>query len=977
MERDAGTLIDHSGSRRHAAPIRATPGERTNIDVVERHREIAALRELFARSQRGHGQVALLTGGVASGKTKLLNTFADIASESGAIVLTATASRAEQTIRLGVVDQLLQQATLPREVAGNLSLSIEENGISAPQDTDGDPSPHPQVIRELSATLLGLASDRPLVLGVDDVQFADSQSLQVLLHLQRRMRSAPVLLILTEWSQPRPRQLPFHIEIARLPYFSKLRLAPLSQAGVAELLAQRFDPVTVRQLAPPYYQASGGNPLLLHALIEDYLSSEHPVSPESRAAPVVGDAFAQAVLACLQRWELTLFQVARGLALLGEHGSPHRLGRLLGMTADSAAQVLDVLTMAGLVENGGFRHPGARAAVLRDFPPDERSALHAHAAELLNQDGESATTVAGHLIAANRADGRWAVTVLREAAELALEHDEEMLASACLELAQRECADERDRAMLTELLARAEWRSRPATAGHRINGLKKALREGYLSDTGSLTLVKYLLWHGKADEAAATLRSLLRRQDTDDRGELQLAYLLLTFSHPPHFPRHPDVGFGVVGDGALPPAEAPGRRAAAALGAVLTRGPLDTAVDAAEHILQTCAMTDRSLDTLLHALLTLVYAERSDRAAVLCDSLLAEADHRRATAWRTQLRTVRSDIAMRLGDPLLAAEHARAALDQLSAKEWGAGIGTPLSTLLLATTAMGDFAEAASLLKHPVPSDMFTTWFGPPYLYARGQYFLATGRPTAALNDFRQCGALMTEWNIDHPAIAPWRSGVAQVQLLLGRAGQSRQSLVDQMALPGAGARTRGVSLRLLAASSPPALRTHQLEESTKLLLESGDQLELAATLGALAEAGRADGEQTKARETLERAVELARGCHATALHQQLVSSGDTSGEHGGAPRETDGVASLTKAERRVAALAGLGHTNRTISRKLGITVSTVEQHLTRVYRKLNVRSRAELPSGLPLHPVPTIAASDREEGPLTALHRRASAAQC
>ncbi len=50
-----------------------------------------------------------------------------------------------------------------------------------------------------------------------------------------------------------------------------------------------------------------------------------------------------------------------------------------------------------------------------------------------------------------------------------------------------------------------------------------------------------------------------------------------------------------------------------------------------------------------------------------------------------------------------------------------------------------------------------------------------------------------------------------------------------------------------------------------------------------------------------------------------------------------------------MASLAALGDTNRVISRKLGITVSTVEQHLTRVYRKLNVQSRAELPSGLPL----------------------------
>ncbi|MFC6088697.1 MULTISPECIES: response regulator transcription factor [Saccharothrix] len=51
----------------------------------------------------------------------------------------------------------------------------------------------------------------------------------------------------------------------------------------------------------------------------------------------------------------------------------------------------------------------------------------------------------------------------------------------------------------------------------------------------------------------------------------------------------------------------------------------------------------------------------------------------------------------------------------------------------------------------------------------------------------------------------------------------------------------------------------------------------------------------------------------------------------------------LTYSERRVATLAALGHSNRAIATRLHITVSTVEQHLTRVYRKLAVAGRSEL----------------------------------
>jgi DNA-binding CsgD family transcriptional regulator len=59
------------------------------------------------------------------------------------------------------------------------------------------------------------------------------------------------------------------------------------------------------------------------------------------------------------------------------------------------------------------------------------------------------------------------------------------------------------------------------------------------------------------------------------------------------------------------------------------------------------------------------------------------------------------------------------------------------------------------------------------------------------------------------------------------------------------------------------------------------------------------------------------------------------------------GAATLSDAERRVAGLAALGHTNREIANKLYVTISTVEQHLTKAYRKLNVTQRKDLPADL------------------------------
>ncbi len=61
-------------------------------------------------------------------------------------------------------------------------------------------------------------------------------------------------------------------------------------------------------------------------------------------------------------------------------------------------------------------------------------------------------------------------------------------------------------------------------------------------------------------------------------------------------------------------------------------------------------------------------------------------------------------------------------------------------------------------------------------------------------------------------------------------------------------------------------------------------------------------------------------------------------------------AAALTDAELRVATLAAQGKTNRQIAHTLYITVSTVEQHLTRVYRKLSVQRRTDLAPCLPLN---------------------------
>jgi DNA-binding CsgD family transcriptional regulator len=108
----------------------------------------------------------------------------------------------------------------------------------------------------------------------------------------------------------------------------------------------------------------------------------------------------------------------------------------------------------------------------------------------------------------------------------------------------------------------------------------------------------------------------------------------------------------------------------------------------------------------------------------------------------------------------------------------------------------------------------------------------------------------------------------------------------------------------------------------------------------------RRGGRRADAREPLRNALELARRNGALAIarraHEELEATGEKLG-----PLIAVGVESLTPSERRIAKLAAEGLTNREIAQTLFLSVKTVESHLGGTYRKLDVRSREDLPRAL------------------------------
>jgi DNA-binding CsgD family transcriptional regulator len=154
--------------------------------------------------------------------------------------------------------------------------------------------------------------------------------------------------------------------------------------------------------------------------------------------------------------------------------------------------------------------------------------------------------------------------------------------------------------------------------------------------------------------------------------------------------------------------------------------------------------------------------------------------------------------------------------------------------------------------------------------------------------------------------------------------------------------RAVGVALRALALTHDGARAIGLLEESASALAASDARLEHARTLADLGATFRRAGCPAAAREHVRLALDGATACRASALasraRAELVAAGAR-------PRRERlrGAAALTPSERRVARLAAEGLTNREIAESLFVTARTVETHLTHVFQKLDISSRAEL----------------------------------
>ena len=371
---------------------------------VDRQAELGVLLSKLNEARGGKPRVVLVEGPAGIGKTALLRRF--LAGADDARVLRASGVFEERFLPFGVAEQVARSARVP------LSKELATLGRRSER------SPEPFAIGGAFIDLLGiLQRDGPVVLIVDDVQWADRPTLLALLFALRRLEADRVLALLAGREEART-----HLPEGLVRLFADERGATMQLHGleVNELQALGAALTGTRlpaQLAQHLRQHTGGSPLHARALLEEVpleklrQGGEAPLpSPKSFSAQVLGrfagcppDAQQLVLAASVLGQQCPLGQARR----LAEIEDP-----LMALEGAMAARLLEVHDVEG--ERGiAFPHALVRAAVYHDLGPGRRAALHRRAAELVDDEAASlhhrvaAAPEEDEVLASDLADYAW------------------------------------------------------------------------------------------------------------------------------------------------------------------------------------------------------------------------------------------------------------------------------------------------------------------------------------------------------------------------------------------------------------------------------------------------------------------------------------------------------------------------------------------------------------------------------------------
>jgi predicted ATPase len=238
--------------------------------LLERERELAALRTAIAEVVEGRPRVVMVAGSAGIGKTRLLAEARRLAADAGLRVLVARGGELEREFAFGVVRQLFE-ASVAGDASALRGAAAAAGGVFEPGEHAGDgfaEDPSFALLHGLYWVTVNVVGDAPLVIVVDDLHWCDGPSLRFLAYLVRRLEGLPVLVLgsvrPSEWRG----ESALLAEFAGDPLTVSIDLGPLSERAALRLVREWLGEGAEEAFAIACHAITGGNPLLLGELLK-------------------------------------------------------------------------------------------------------------------------------------------------------------------------------------------------------------------------------------------------------------------------------------------------------------------------------------------------------------------------------------------------------------------------------------------------------------------------------------------------------------------------------------------------------------------------------------------------------------------------------------------------------------------------------------------------------------------------------------
>jgi predicted ATPase len=372
--------------------------------LVGRARQLAVLAEHLAEARAGRPAVVLLAGPPGIGKTRLLEEFPPADLAAGVTVLRGGASQAEgmppylpflealgDYIAAAPADQVRHEVG-PR--AASLATLLPEIPVRL-----GPPPPsHPlgpeqerfRLYEAVAAFLAAIAERGPLVLLLDDLQWADAATCDLLVHVAGRARSA-ALLVVGAYRDGEAGENPAFVralaELNRRRLLITLPLHPLEAEESRALTANVLRGAVAADIADVLHRHGEGNPFFLEELLRALVEAGTLVwqagrwTLRSHVGRLLPPRVAAAIQLRLARFDPAVVELLRVAAVMGRACEPTLLGQVAGMDGERAEELLLAAARAQLVrpEADGiyaFTHDMVRETLYADVGRARRRRLH-------------------------------------------------------------------------------------------------------------------------------------------------------------------------------------------------------------------------------------------------------------------------------------------------------------------------------------------------------------------------------------------------------------------------------------------------------------------------------------------------------------------------------------------------------------------------------------------------------------------------